>query len=97
LKKSSLEDQKTKKFINFEINIIDTGTGITPEGQEKLFINFGKLSEHAAQNKSGTGLGLSICKQIIEQMGGEVNCESELGKGTQFKIKLSCPSLLSQS
>jgi K+-sensing histidine kinase KdpD len=62
-----------------------------------LFLNFGKLSEHAAQNKAGTGLGLSICKQIIDQMGGEVECESELGKGTQFKIKLSCPCLMSQS
>ena len=37
-------------------------------------------------NKSGTGLGLSICKQIIEQMGGSVSVESELGHGSSFHI-----------
>ena len=68
--------EKEKKFINFEINIIDTGSGISEEGLSKLFLNFSKLAENADQNKSGTGLGLSICKQIIEQMGGIVTCRS---------------------
>ena len=57
-----LDEKKVKKFINFEINILDTGIGISKEGIEKLFVNFGKLSENSSQNKSGTGLGLSICK-----------------------------------
>ena len=68
--------EKEKKYISFEINIIDTGRGISKEGLSKLFINFSKLSENADQNKGGTGLGLSICKQIIEQMGGTVSCKS---------------------
>ena len=51
-----------RKFIKFEINIIDTGTGISKEGLSKLFLNFNKLDENADKNKSGTGLGLSICK-----------------------------------
>ena len=68
-----------RKFINFELNIIDTGVGISKEGIDKLFVNFGKLSENSNQNKGGTGLGLSICKSIIEQMGGEVTCTSEIG------------------
>jgi hypothetical protein len=40
-------------------------------------------------NNSGTGLGLSICKNIVEQIGGNVNVESELGKGSKFSIVLN--------
>jgi signal transduction histidine kinase len=52
-------------------------------------MNFGKLDEHADQNKQGTGLGLSICKTLIELMGGSVSVESELGKGSVFIINLT--------
>jgi len=45
-------------------------------------MDFGKLDENSQRNRNGTGLGLSICKKIIEQMGGSVHVESELGKGT---------------
>lgn len=68
-----------EKFIALEINIIDTGLGISKEGLKHLFMNFGKLTENAEQNKGGTGLGLSICKQIVEQMGGGVTVSSEVG------------------
>ena len=47
-------------------------------------MNFSKLDEHAGENKTGTGLGLSICKTLIELMGGNVDVESEVGKGTTF-------------
>ena len=86
--------QKEKeKFVNFEINVRDTGVGISSEGIDKLFINFGKLTENEQLNKSGTGLGLSICKKIVQQMGGKISCSSEIGKGTEFKIKLSAPCM----
>ena len=62
--------------------------GISPEGLSKLFMNFGKLEEHASGNKSGTGLGLSICKSLIERMGGTVSVESELNVGTVFIMEL---------
>ena len=42
-------------------------------------MDFGKLKENEQQNKGGTGLGLSICKQIVEQMGGIVKVNSQLG------------------
>mmetsp|Transcript_26313 Transcript_26313/g.30782 ORF Transcript_26313/g.30782 Transcript_26313/m.30782 type:complete len:169 (-) Transcript_26313:867-1373(-) len=66
----------------------DTGCGISPENQKKLFMNFGKLQESEQQNKTGVGLGLSICREIINAQGGQVDIHSEEGKGTDFIIKL---------
>jgi len=60
-------------------------------------MNFGKLEEHAAGNKTGTGLGLSICKSLIELMGGNVNVESELGKGTTFIMQLQSKCIMPSS
>ena len=76
-------------FIEFCIDIEDTGIGISEEGMQKLFLNFSSLKEHKEVNKSGTGLGLSICKQIIGTMGGNINVTSKMGSGTTFKIELS--------
>jgi signal transduction histidine kinase len=70
------------------IKIIDTGAGISPEGQSKLFMDFGKLDENAHLNREGTGLGFSICKKIIEQQGGTVTVRSRVDKGTMFTINL---------
>ncbi len=75
-------NKPVEKYIKFEIRIEDSGYGISKENIPKLFMNFGKLEEHAAGNKQGTGLGLSICKSLIELMGGSVTVESEIGKGT---------------
>jgi signal transduction histidine kinase len=77
-----------EKYIKFEIRIQDSGYGISKENIGKLFMNFGKLEEHAEGNKRGTGLGLSICKSLIELMGGSVQVESEIGKGTTFIMSL---------
>ena len=77
------------KYIKFEIRIKDSGVGISKENLSKLFMNFGKLEEHAAGNKRGTGLGLSICKSLIELMEGSVTVESEVGVGTTFIMQLS--------
>ena len=85
---SKNKQTEREKFLNFKINIIDTGMGMTPEGLSKLFVNFGKLAENAEMNRGGTGLGLSICKNIIEKMGGSVMVTSEVGQGTTFSINL---------
>jgi signal transduction histidine kinase len=82
--KLSLKDEIKDNYISFQIKIIDTGVGISKENLPKLFMNFGKLEEHAAGNKTGTGLGLSICKSLLELMGGSVTVESEVGVGTTF-------------
>lgn len=68
------------------MTIEDNGVGISQPNINKLFSNYARLEEHQSMNAKGTGLGLSICKNIIEQMGGRVYVESEVGVGTKFQI-----------
>jgi signal transduction histidine kinase len=56
--------------------IEDNGVGISENNKGKLFTDYSRLEEHEDMNAKGTGLGLSICKNIIEQMGGNVEVES---------------------
>ena len=84
----SKKQENQEKYLKFELRIKDSGVGISPENLSKLFMNFGKLDEHAESNKRGTGLGLSICKSLIELMGGTVTVESEVGVGTTFIMSL---------
>ena len=55
-----------QRYLKMKLSIIDTGIGISEEGQRNLFIDFSKLTENSKRNSQGTGLGLSICKKIIE-------------------------------
>lgn len=80
------------QYVKYSLKIQDSGVGISEENIDKLFLNFGKLGEHDHMNSAGTGLGLSICKQLIEQMGGEVKVESKLGEGTTFTIIITTKS-----
>ena len=65
-----------------QINITDTGKGISPDNLKNMFMPF------FSTKKEGTGLGLSICYNIIESHHGSINVESQLDKGTTFIIKL---------
>ncbi|MCL2125115.1 MAG: ATP-binding protein [Oscillospiraceae bacterium] len=66
------------------INVTDNGIGISPEQKEKLFIAFEQAESGTSREYGGTGLGLVISKSIIELMGGNIQIESELGKGSSF-------------
>ena len=68
--------------IHFEVE--DTGCGIAPEQQAKIFDAFGQAQASTSRRYGGTGLGLSICRRLTELMGGTVGVESELGKGSRF-------------
>ena len=83
---SSLIEQTmgSQKHVKLCIIVEDNGMGIKKENLSKLFKDYNKLDEHKNVNAKGTGLGLSICKKIINQMGGDVHPESELGEGTRF-------------
>ncbi len=67
-----------------QVTVADTGCGISPENIEKIFDPFFTTKPVG----EGTGLGLSVCRSIIKEHGGEINCESEPGVGTRFRILL---------
>lgn len=70
------------------LRITDTGTGIAPEHLQQVFDRFYKVDASRKRGKQGTGLGLFICKMIIEEHGGIIEVESQVGEGTTFIIKL---------
>jgi two-component system sensor histidine kinase/response regulator len=77
--------------------IRDTGIGIAPTDLPRLFEEFFRTDQAKAFAQHGTGLGLSIVKRIVEEYGGDIRVESELGRGTcfTFQLPLSAPSLQS--
>jgi signal transduction histidine kinase len=64
------------------IDIIDTGTGIAADAIDKIF------DAYYSTKKAGTGLGLAMTRRIIEEHGGQIGVRSELGKGSDFFMKL---------
>ena len=70
------------------VKISDTGEGITPEDQIHIFERFYKADKARDRALGGNGLGLSLVKKIVELHGGNVIAESEIGKGTTFRILL---------
>jgi signal transduction histidine kinase len=67
-----------------EISVADTGIGVAPENQTKLFQPFQQIDSTISRQYPGTGLGLNLCKKFIELHGGSIWIESELGKGSRF-------------
>ncbi|MBN8981388.1 MAG: response regulator [Rhizobiales bacterium] len=66
----------------------DTGIGIAPEAQERIFREFEQASDKTARNYGGTGLGLSISERIVKRMGGRIMLESQEGNGTTFEFSI---------
>jgi len=71
-----------------EIAVADTGIGLTPEQQAKLFEEFTQADATTAQRFGGTGLGLAITRKLARMMGGDVTVTSEPGKGSVFTVCL---------
>lgn len=78
--------------LKFEIH--DTGPGIAPEAQEQLFEVFTQADSSISRRYGGAGLGLAICKQIIEQMQGEIGVSSQPGVGSCFYFTLPLQPIL---
>lgn len=74
--------------LQVQLSITDTGIGISPQDQQKLFQPFTQLPGNGQHARSGTGLGLVISKTLCEMMGGHLTLESESGTGTRVLIGL---------
>jgi PAS domain S-box-containing protein len=72
---------------HWALAVSDTGCGISEEGQKIIFEPF-RRDKEVAHKYGGAGLGLSIAKQLVELMGGEIQLESEVGKGSTFTVVL---------
>jgi signal transduction histidine kinase/CheY-like chemotaxis protein/HPt (histidine-containing phosphotransfer) domain-containing protein len=70
-------------------SVTDTGIGISPENQGRLFQPFSQTDCDDVRRAGGTGLGLTICRRLAEMMGGSVELVSELGKGTTITVTMS--------
>jgi signal transduction histidine kinase/CheY-like chemotaxis protein len=74
------------------VSVIDSGPGIAPEDQEKLFQPFMQVDGSLTRKSGGTGLGLSICRALVEMHGGRIGLESQVGKGSRFYFTLPVKS-----
>lgn len=79
------ENKKTNKVV---IEVSDTGIGIPEDKQGIIFERFGQVESDLSRHAEGTGIGLSLVKNLVGILGGEIELESELGKGSTFRILL---------
>jgi signal transduction histidine kinase len=71
-----------------EISVSDTGIGISPDDQARIFEEFRQVGSDYAHKVEGTGLGLTLAKKFVELHGGKIWVESEVGKGSTFSFVL---------
>lgn len=99
LRISTIQQDELNTFLRFEV--IDTGIGIPPQAQEKIFESFTQANQSITRTYGGTGLGTTISKQLVELMGGIMGLQSEPGIGSIFWFEIPFakqpPAVLSTS
>jgi len=78
-------------FVQLAFHVRDTGLGITPEQQMRIFDMFTQADSSTSRLYGGTGLGLTISRRLAQLMGGEVSVESEASRGSTFTLRLGAP------
>lgn len=87
-------EQETDKDYTLLFAITDTGIGISPEDQTKLFIAFNQADTSITRRYGGSGLGLVICKKLCEEMHGRISLTSEINKGSTFSARIKVEKLV---
>lgn len=80
-----------KDCVQVRLTVRDTGMGIAPDLQHRVFQSFSQVDNSIARRFGGNGLGLSITKGLVQAMGGSIGLHSEPGMGTTFHVLLPCP------
>ncbi len=84
----SVEVRAAQVGNRFELSVVDSGPGIAPADQARIFDEFQQVDDTSTRKKGGTGLGLSISRRIVELHGGRISVESEVGSGSTFKVSV---------
>ena len=82
------EESEKEGCVRLVYIVSDTGIGMSPEFMEKMYQPFSRQTDSRVNSIQGTGLGLAITRQMVELMGGTIDCRSEVGKGTTFTVTL---------
>ncbi|MBO4898111.1 MAG: response regulator [Clostridia bacterium] len=85
------EESPVSGCVRMIYTVSDTGIGMSPEFMKRLYQPFSRQTDSRVNSIQGTGLGLAITKQMVDLMGGEIDCRSEQGKGTTFTVVLDIP------
>lgn len=83
---ATLVDEQHHPVLIFKVS--DTGCGITSEKLDSIFEEYEQADPHSESGRAGTGLGLAISKRIVDQLGGNIEVESQPGLGSVFKVRI---------
>ena len=88
----SVRQTESGEYGRYEFTVADTGIGMSPEFLRRIFEPYAREMRFGDRAASGTGLGMSITRSLAALMGGEIQVESEPGKGSRFTVVLPLPS-----
>ena len=82
---------REQQAVRLEVSVQDTGIGIAPENHARIFSGFTQAEASTTRRFGGTGLGVAICQRLVQMMGGDLQLDSALGRGSRFWFEITLP------